>query len=52
MMIEAPFCTFDKEKFPSKSVITPFVVPSTMTDAPMMGSPMTSFTVPLQDEAC
>ena len=48
----APFCTFGREKFPSKSVITPLVVPSTMTDAPMTGSPVASFTVPLQTEAC
>ena len=37
----------DREKFPSKSVTVPFVVPFSTTLAPITGSPIASLTVPL-----
>ena len=40
------------EYSPSKSVETPFVVPSTKTVAPGYGTPFSSVTVPLIDCAC
>lgn len=44
--ITSPFFTFDREKFPSMSVIVQFVVPFTITEAPMTDSPVASFTIP------
>jgi len=40
-------CLADNWKLPSKSVIVPVVVPFTTTLAPITGSPVASFTIPL-----
>ena len=40
--------TFSENR-PSMSVIAPVLVPTTSTDAPMMGSPASSMTTPLTD---
>lgn len=48
MVSELPGLTFSKENLPSKSVIVPLVVPATTTDAPITGSPVASFTTPVQ----
>ena len=37
---------------PSRSVIVPFVVPTSITLAPMIGSPVASVTNPLIDFVC
>jgi len=40
-------------KLPSRSVIVPFVaLPFSTTDAPMMGSPVASFTLPVIETVC
>ena len=48
----APFCTFANEKSPSTLVTLPVPVPFTMTLAPMMGSPFSSFTFPVTVTCC
>ena len=47
-----PTFTLGIEKFPSKSVAVPDEVPTTKTDAPMIGSPSESTTVPVHAETC
>jgi len=48
----SPFFTLVKAKLPSKSVIAPLVVPFTITEAPIMDSPVASFTIPLHVSFC
>ena len=47
----SPFFTLEREKLPSKSVITPLVVPFTTTEAPITG-PIASTTVPVAVSLC
>ena len=45
------FCS-ERENLPSKSVTAPFVVPFSITLAPIIGSPFVSVTTPLTVNVC
>lgn len=52
MVKELPDFTLSSVNLPSKSVMVPLVVPVTTTDAPITGSPVASFTTPVQVVDC
>ena len=52
MTIVLPLGTLDREKSPSIPVMVPFVEPFTTTDAPIIVSPVASFTTPVQVPFC
>ena len=47
-----PFAGTSSSKFPSKSVTVPTVVPFTIIEAPITGSPSSPITLPVTFEVC